>query len=77
MVKYRKANLDKKGLEDNDIDSGYSIFNTTNTRVKIGNSLRPYTFYEFRLVAVNDLGNSLSTDSLVVRTAAASKLVYI
>lgn len=73
LVKYRKIDSNKKNLEDSDIDSNYSIFNTTSTRVKIGNSLKPYTFYEFRVEAVNQLGKSLPTGPLIVRTAAASK----
>lgn len=76
LIKYRKVVSDKKELEDNDIDasSNYLIYNTTSTRVKIGNSLKPYTLYEFRVVAVNQLGRSSPTGSLVVRTAAASKI---
>lgn len=59
-----------------DIDENYSIMITNSTRFRIGNSsapLKPYTFYEFKVVAANALGLSKETNTLVVRTAATSK----
>ena len=61
--------------EENEIN--FLIINTNNTRFKVGNStypLKPYTFYEFKVAAVNMVGESKETNTLIVRTAATSKL---
>lgn len=60
--------------EENDIN--FITVNTNNTRLKVGNSsypLKPYTFYEFKVVAASGASESKETNTLVVRTAATSK----
>lgn len=80
MIKYKKIDLDAENLEseeyDIDNDHQYSTINTTNTKIRIGNFLKPYTLYEFRIIAVNQLGKSPPTSPLVVRTAAASMYYF-
>ncbi len=58
----------------NNDDSYFIMINTTNTKLKVGTSLRPYTYYEFKVVAVNLLGHSRDTEPIIVRTAATSKI---
>lgn len=55
------------------IDFYYKRVNTTVTKVKVGTSLKAFTLYEFRVVAVNALGVSDETEPILVRTAATSK----
>ena len=58
-----------------DTDENFNVINTNNTKYKIGNSnspLKPYTFYEFKVVVLNLIGQTKETNSLVVRTAASS-----
>jgi len=60
--------------EENEIN--FLTINTNNTRFKVGNStypLKPYTFYEFKVVAINSVGESKETNTLIVRTAATSE----
>jgi hypothetical protein len=59
--------------EDENIDErAYEILNTTTTKLKVGNTLKPFTLYEFRVSAVNLLGKSDDSQPLFVRTAATS-----
>ena len=59
---------DDENFEEDDFLS----INTTNTKLKVGNTLKPYTFYEFKVLAVNLLGQSKETSLIRVRTAATS-----
>jgi hypothetical protein len=59
---------------DNENNNKFISINTTNTRFKVDNTLKPYTFYEFKVSAVNMLGKSDETNTIRVRTAATSKL---
>ncbi len=74
---------DKTHSIDSDIDldeNNFKFINTTNTKLKVGTSLRPYSFYEFKVQAGNLLGLSEETDTINVRTAATSKIklkIYI
>lgn len=54
----------------------FKRLNTTSTKVKVGNALKPFTVYEFRVVAVNMLGRSEETQPLLVRTAATSNCFF-
>ncbi|CAF0709711.1 unnamed protein product [Brachionus calyciflorus] len=83
LIKYKKIDMDRdtdnvdtsnRDSEDFDIDDDneeYTTLNTSNTKMKIGNSLKPYTLYEIRVISVNHLGKSAPSKALVVRTAAA------
>ena len=65
-----------EGDEDDDIgeeDRPYTSINTTNTKFKVDHTLKPFTFYEFKVSAVNMLGKSDETNTIRVRTAATSK----
>jgi hypothetical protein len=58
-----------------DTDDNFNVIDTNSTKYKIGNSnspLKPYTFYEFKVVVSNLIGQTKETNSLVVRTAASS-----
>ena len=62
---------------DSDIDldeNNFKLINTTNTKLKVGTSLRPYSFYEFKVQAGNLLGLSEETETINVRTAATSNI---
>ena len=72
---------DESNFETNhhmiDYDDGSALdsfvqVNTTQTRFKVDNTLKPYTFYEFKVAAVNMLGISDETNTIRVRTAATS-----
>lgn len=80
--------FDQSNIErDHDIHEDYDNFNsperfvsvnTTNTRFKVDNTLKPYKFYEFKVAAVNLLGMSEETNTIRVRTAATSNyFLYI
>ncbi len=71
---------DDSFTEDENIDNNnhFISINTTNSKLKVGNNmLKPFTFYEFRVVAANLLGLSKETSSLIVRTAATSKSLKV
>jgi hypothetical protein len=51
----------------------YTVITTTLSKYKIGNTLKPFTYYEFRLSAANSLGESRTSRPLIVRTASTSK----
>jgi len=55
---------------------GYIVLNTTSTKVKLGTTLKPYTLYEFKVVAVNSLGESEETEVISARTAATSEFRF-
>lgn len=85
---YNEMNSDNEGLpnQSNDYydteynDDNYYVIITNNTRFKIGNysqPLKPYTFYEFKVVAANSLGQSRETNTLLIRTAATSKNINL
>jgi hypothetical protein len=61
-------------IENDQSDNGFISINTTNTKFKVGPTLKPYTFYEFKVTAVNQLGHSQETEPIRVRTAATSNL---
>jgi hypothetical protein len=50
----------------------YTIITTTLSKYKIGNTLKPFTYYEFGVSAANSLGESQTSTSLIVRTASTS-----
>jgi hypothetical protein len=59
-------------------EDDYVAINTTSTKLKVGNSmLKPFTQYEFKLLAANSLGFSKETDPVVVRTAATSNVFLV
>lgn len=59
------------------IDYYFKRLNTTSTKVKVGTSLKAFTLYEFRVVAVNLLGSSEETEPVLVRTAATSNHSFL
>jgi hypothetical protein len=64
-------------LEAENSDNDFISVNTTNTKFKVGPTLKPYTYYEFKVAAVNQLGHSQETEPIRVRTAATSIFIYI
>ena len=66
--------VDQDSAETN--ENGFISINTTNTKLKVGTNLRPYTFYEFKVAAVNQLGHSQDTEPIKIRTAATSMLFF-
>ena len=76
-----KELLLNEGDEDDDIGEAdkdpYTSINTTNTKFKVDHTLKPFTFYEFKVSAVNMLGKSDETNTIRVRTAATSKFWQI
>ena len=68
---------DKRGFLSSDVDEdNFKSINTTGTKLKVGTSLKPYTFYEFKVMAGNLLGLSDETDTILVRTAATSRETF-
>ena len=64
----------KSGSLSIDVDEeNFKSLNTTSTKLKVGTSLKPNTFYEFKVVAGNLLGLGDETDILLVKTAATSE----
>jgi hypothetical protein len=61
---------------DESSSDAFTQVNTSNTRFKVDNVLKPYTFYEFKIAAVNILGKSDETNTIRVRTAASSNYIY-
>ena len=59
--------------DDMNGDYLFNFENTTNTKYKIQAKLKPYTYYKFQVYAVNLIGESRQSESIRVRTAAASK----
>jgi hypothetical protein len=59
-------------LKSNENDFFY-YENTTNTKYRIQNRLRPFKFYVFQVIAVNEFGESDPSQSIRVQTAASSK----
>ncbi len=79
------ANYDQSNIEtnyhltdfsedENAQEDRFVSINTTSTRFKVDNTLKPYHFYEFKVAALNGQGKSDDTNTLRVRTAATSKL---
>ena len=69
---------DSDHIEDDANDSEeYQSVNTTNTKLKVGTSLRPFTLYEFKVIAANTLGLGKETPSIQVRTAPTSKFSFV
>ena len=67
-------NTNQHDSSDMDLDeNNFKSINTTNTKLKVGTSLKPYSFYEFKVQAGNLLGLSEETDVIRVRTAPTSK----
>ncbi len=54
----------------------YYYENTTNTKYRIQNRLKPFKFYTFQVIAVNEVGDSDASESLRVQTAASSMPVF-
>lgn len=59
------------------VDFYYKQVNTSSTKIKVGGNLKAHTLYEFRVSAVNALGASDQTESLLVRTAATSRALIL
>ena len=68
---------DATAQHDPDLESNHHnefiTINTTSTRFRITNKLKPYTYYEFKIQAGNYLGLSELAPVIRARTAASSK----
>lgn len=84
ILKYRRSINELDNYEDfyeatrNDDEHRRNSFdfqtiNTTQTKYKVTNTLKSFTFYEFKVSAGNHLGLGRETNLLRVRTAPSSK----
>ena len=65
--------VDAYDSDNYDHDRANNYENTTNTKYKIQARLKPFTYYNFEVSAVNLLGESKKSANIRVRTAATSK----
>lgn len=73
MIDHEDTIDSSEEYNEEETNEDYLSLNTTNTKLKVGTSLKAYTLYEFRVIAVNLLGKSKATRPILVRTAPTSK----